>query len=166
MIVFTPNTVILSADINANFSAALLDTNHINNYRFSAYLGSTQVTVNNTWTKLNFDTETYDSNSNYDTTNYRYTAPVTGYYQFTVNATLQNQAANVFLIGISKDGTNEFRRLGQNPNCTGDISLRGTADVPLTAGEYVYAIYYNSNGTKNIYSSAIYSQFSGKYIGS
>jgi hypothetical protein len=52
---------------------------------FSAYLGSNQTLSNNTPTKLTINTEEYDTSSAYDnSTNYRFTPLVAGYYQ--VNA--------------------------------------------------------------------------------
>jgi len=49
---------------------------------FSAYSSSGQTLSNNTWTKIAFQTEEFDTNSNYDNaTNYRFTPTVAGYYQ-------------------------------------------------------------------------------------
>lgn len=55
---------------------------------FSAYLSSGQSLTLNITTKLAFNTESYDTNSNFDpTTNYRFTPTVAGYYQ--VNGGIQ-----------------------------------------------------------------------------
>jgi len=51
---------------------------------FRAYLGSNQSISAVTGTKLNFDTEMWDTNSNYDTTNKRFTPSVAGYYQVNI----------------------------------------------------------------------------------
>jgi hypothetical protein len=50
---------------------------------FSAYYaGGSQTPAANTFTKLIFNTEDFDTNSNFDsTTNYRFTPTVAGYYQ-------------------------------------------------------------------------------------
>ena len=51
---------------------------------FSAYPSGTQSLTTNTWTKLQYNTEEFDTNSNYDSaTNYRFTPTVAGYYSFT-----------------------------------------------------------------------------------
>jgi hypothetical protein len=51
---------------------------------FSAYFnGSTQSISASTWTKVTMNAEDFDTNSNYDTTNYRFTPTVAGYYQIT-----------------------------------------------------------------------------------
>jgi len=49
---------------------------------FSAYSNATQTTTSNVWTKITFQVEEYDTNSNFDsTTNSRFTPTVAGYYQ-------------------------------------------------------------------------------------
>ena len=49
---------------------------------FSAYQSSAQSITTGTFTKIQFQTEDYDTNSNFDsTTNYRFTPTVAGYYQ-------------------------------------------------------------------------------------
>ena len=54
---------------------------------FSAYLNTGAQTLSNaTWTKLTFNAEEFDTNSNFDsTTNYRFTPTVAGYYQIDVS---------------------------------------------------------------------------------
>jgi hypothetical protein len=54
---------------------------------FSAYLSANQALTSNTYTKMAIDTELFDTNSCYDTTNYRFTPTVAGYYQ--VNGTIR-----------------------------------------------------------------------------
>jgi len=49
---------------------------------FHVTMGSTQSLPNNVHTKLNFDTETFDIGSNFNTTNKDFTAPVAGKYYF------------------------------------------------------------------------------------
>lgn len=49
---------------------------------FRAYKNSSQSVTQNTWTKLEANTETFDIGGNYDTSNYRFIAPVDGIYFF------------------------------------------------------------------------------------
>ncbi len=52
---------------------------------FAAYMSSTvQSLSGSTYTKIAFNTEYFDTNSNYDTTNYRFTPTTAGYYQVNV----------------------------------------------------------------------------------
>lgn len=54
----------------------------VNGPAFSAYSNATQTTTTNVWTKIAYQVEEYDTNSNFDsTTNYRFTPTVAGYYQ-------------------------------------------------------------------------------------
>lgn len=58
---------------------------------FSVYLAANQNVTGSTWTKVTFNTETFDTASNFDsTTNYRFTPTTAGYYQ--INLTIQCQS--------------------------------------------------------------------------
>jgi hypothetical protein len=73
---------------------------------FSAYLGTNQTLSGNTWTKLQINTEEFDTNSNYDpTTNYRFTPTVAGYYQFSCGIAALAGANTALLSSIYKNGT-------------------------------------------------------------
>jgi hypothetical protein len=52
---------------------------------FSAYLSANQTITSNVNTKIAFDTEQFDTNSCYNTTNYRFTPNVAGYYFINLN---------------------------------------------------------------------------------
>ena len=49
---------------------------------FSAYIGTSTTTTatSGVWTKVAYDTKEWDTNTNYSTTNYRFTPTVAGYY--------------------------------------------------------------------------------------
>lgn len=49
---------------------------------FDAYMTASQTVTSNVLTKIQLNAETFDTNSNYNTTNYRFTPTVAGYYQF------------------------------------------------------------------------------------
>lgn len=107
---------------------------------FSAYLGNAQAVSGATYTKVAINTEEFDTNSNFDTTNYRFTPTVAGYYQ--VNGAIGYTASNITnLVTIYKNGV-EFKR-GQYTNTSNFcanvsalIYLNGTTDyVEL----YVYS---------------------------
>lgn len=141
-------TVITSAD-SATVTQSMLATNVAGNGpAFSVYRSTNQTGVSgNTFTKIQFDTEEFDTNSNYDnTTNYRFTPTVAGYYQF--NACFQVSASGVALISFYKNGT----RVKE-----GNIIATGAAGGPnVTASaliycngstDYVEAYGYNINAT-------------------
>ena len=161
MIIFSPNTIIKAADVNANFTESTAIASQVNPYKFSAYMSATQSTVATTWTKLQMNTEEYDTNSNYNTSTYGYTAPITGYYMFSVMVQLLAQAGVVFIVGFSKDGTTEFLRGQEIPNTTGNITLTGTHIIKLTSGDVLYPMYYSGQASKTLNSGIVVSKFSG-----
>ena len=50
---------------------------------FSAYPSAVQTLSSGTWTTIAFNTEVYDTNSNFNTSTYAFTPTVAGYYNFT-----------------------------------------------------------------------------------
>lgn len=70
---------------------------------FSAYQSSSQSLSGGVFTKLQFQTEEFDTNSNYDKdTNYRFLPTVAGYYQVNASVTV---AAGQVAITLYKNGT-------------------------------------------------------------
>jgi hypothetical protein len=125
---------------------------------FCATRSAAQSISANTYTKIQFNTEVFDTNSNYDpTTNYRFTPTVAGYYQITVNASTNASSASA--TAIYKNGSN-YREvyvsnpaIGSNAMITSLIFMNGTTD-------YVEA-YIFQNSSSNLYLSTIYYEFSG-----
>jgi hypothetical protein len=72
----------------------------------SVYLGTEQSVTSATWTKIEFDTETFDTNANFDsTTNYRFTPTVRGYYQVNAGLSVQGStSATAAQVAIYKNG--------------------------------------------------------------
>lgn len=75
---------------------------------FRAYRATDQNITANVWTKVSLNTETFDTNNNFDpTTNFRFTPTVSGYYQINGNAYLYSSTginAN-WQTAIYKNGT-------------------------------------------------------------
>jgi hypothetical protein len=75
---------------------------------FSAYLAtSTQNVSGSTWTKVQLNTEIFDTNSNFDSaTNYRFTPTVSGYYQINAGIYFNTGLTQLkFIIAIYKNGS-------------------------------------------------------------
>jgi len=113
-----------------------------NPYKARAYLASNQTINDNTATKITLDTESYDPNNNFDsTTNYRYTAPVTGYYQ--VNALAQFYNSNSRLASTAlylyKNGASiAMSQMLPSTAYNGVLLLGCISDVVyLSAGDYL-----------------------------
>jgi len=70
---------------------------------FRAYRSGTQAYTTNTYTKIQINTEEFDTNSNFDsTTNYRFTPTVAGYYLIT--GQIQTSAGTYVETNIYKNG--------------------------------------------------------------
>jgi hypothetical protein len=74
---------------------------------FSAYLGSNQTISSGVITKVQINTEEFDTNSNYDhVTNYRFLPTVAGYYQVTANAAITSIGTSYYQLYIYQNGSN------------------------------------------------------------
>jgi hypothetical protein len=69
---------------------------------FSAWQSSQQTLSANTYTKINFQTEEFDTNNNFASS--RFTPTVAGYYQLTTCITVGASATNIILV-IYKNGS-------------------------------------------------------------
>lgn len=82
-------------------------TTDSNPYKFRAYRTAPH-NFTTSFTKVPFETESYDTNSNFDvTTNVgRYTAPVAGFYQFNARcSTSQSSGTHRLVIALYKNGS-------------------------------------------------------------
>lgn len=131
--------------------ANVTPTKWYNPYKFSAYASANQSLPNATSTKVTLDTELYDTNSNYDpTTNYRYTAPVSGFYSFRGSCGVSNINPGVVVAYLYKNGA--AVKTGNLSYGTGgnDVGSVVVGDIQLVSGDYIelYA-YQSSGGAKN-----------------
>ena len=73
---------------------------------FSAYQSSAQTISNSTWTKLQFQTEEWDTANCFDsTTNYRFTPNVAGYYQVNMALSYGPGTNSEFVTALYKNGS-------------------------------------------------------------
>jgi len=85
--------------------AGNLTTQKINYPAFSARMNANQTISTGTWTKANFNTEILDTNGKYDTSNYKFTPGVTGYYRISAHGYLQGTDGNLGRVAIYKNGS-------------------------------------------------------------
>jgi hypothetical protein len=133
---------------------------------FSATLSGSQTISNNTHTKIQFNTEIFDTNSNYDpTTNYRFTPTVAGYYQlnFLVCLTVTDGRQYFYQPSIYKNGsstvtaqTGWLANAGGRASVSVDtiISMNGTTDY---LEFYIYTYDYTALSTTQVNTSSIVS---------
>lgn len=122
----------------------------------------------NTWTKVNYNEEDFDTDSCYDsTTNYRFTPNKAGYYQFNYCGQINNATAGTLMtIALYKNGSSYH-----SPNAF-DISVDGYGQA--TGSDLVYMngssdyvevyIYSGSNGNIGGNAAGTVSVFSGVWI--
>jgi hypothetical protein len=103
---------------------------------FSAYASANQNITNATWTKVNINTEEFDTNNNFDsTTNYRFTPTVAGYYQVNAALHFQNNITGQCICAIYKNGGlfkngNQFGASTNDPRTVASVLMymNGTTD--------------------------------------
>lgn len=113
-------------------TSSWLATNTGSGPAFHAY-GSTSTSVSiNTYTKITFDAEVYDTANCFNTSNSRFTPNVAGYYQFTYNMITAQIIYTNFYPALYKNGSEHLR--GPQINSVyggggaGLIYLNGTTD--------------------------------------
>jgi hypothetical protein len=92
------NTGNITATGNVNVGGSLLIDGNVavNGPAFSAYQATTGTALNSSGSvQLNFDTEEFDTNNNFNLTNDRFTPTVAGYYQVTVSTMIPNSSLYV-----------------------------------------------------------------------
>ncbi len=79
----------------------------VNAPAFSVYRNGNQTVSSGATTKIQFNVEDFDTNSNFDsTTNYRFTPTVAGYYQINLQLTLDNNGSGAYyLLYLFKNGS-------------------------------------------------------------
>lgn len=107
-----------------------------NPYKFRAYRNAAANTSSGTFAKVSFDTENYDSNSNFASGTY--TAPVAGFYQF--NAAIQfSTSSSSFVVSLYKNGSEISR------------GSRGKASADLFGGTVSDILQLSASDTVEVY---------------
>ena len=115
---------------------------------FSAYQSSAQTLSGATLTKIQFQTEEWDTNNNFDsTTNYRFTQTVAGYYQ--VQGKIQPSASyTAGIVAIYKNGA-VYKYGSYNANATG-VAQPSMSCLVYCNGSTDYVEFYASVTTGQI----------------
>ena len=129
---------------------------------FSAYSSTTQTGVaSGVFTKVLFDTEEYDTNSNFASS--RFTPTVAGYYQVTAR-TDWSFTSGACLLTIYKNGTgykgghlNGATGSGVAPIASALVYCNGSTD-------YIEIYAYQNNGTNSIFGGIAYTFFQAAMV--
>ena len=150
--------------------AGNLTTQKTNYPAFGVYMSANQSAANNTYTKINFNTEDYDTDNAYDTSNNRFTCPSgkDGKYMFHVKVMVdQVDDTERTEVVFYKNGTIDLKSFELDMASANDsgIFANTTFSFNLVAGDYVEAYAkHTEGGTRDIESG--YSYFFGYRIGS
>ena len=127
---------------------------------FSAYAGSATSLGNGVSTKVLFNTEEFDTNSNYDTSLSRFTPTIAGYYQVTSSINTAAYISSNSQLVIHKNGSNfkvglQFGNSGNTAGVTVEalIYMNGSTDYLE-----IYA-YHGSGGSVNTNANATSTYF-------
>lgn len=118
---------------------------------FSAYGTAYQTVANTTYTKIAYNTLDFDTNSNYNTSTYRFTPTVAGYYQVNAAISSGTSASGQVQIVIYKNGSawmwgNFSPNASQGPSVavSGLVQCNGSTDFIEIFG------WQNSGGNLNL----------------
>jgi hypothetical protein len=127
---------------------------------FSAYQSVQQTLSSNVWTKIQFQTKEFDTNSNFDnTTNYRFTPTIAGYYQFN-GAVGANSYSTGIICAFYKNGS-EFKRLFQSTASAYQgfgsalIYMNGTTDYVEFYGYFVTGQAVNNTNINTYFQASL-----------
>ena len=145
-----------------------------NNPAFEAYVSSTQSLSTNTMTKVEFDTEVFDTAGAYDKdTNYRFTPQTAGKYVvyatvFTGGASSGSSSHGGFITNIKKNGSDASYNAFYLYNNTTGVDGSKSASIVLDmngSSDYVECFTYSRQNTTSIAAGAEYTYFGAYRIG-
>jgi hypothetical protein len=110
----------------------------VNGPAFSVYLSANQSITSSTSTKIAFNTELFDTNSNYDTSTYRFTPTVAGYYSIGMICSFVGSSITRFFASIYKNGSEFYRVFDGN----GSTYQSGGSQVIYMNGTTDYIEFY------------------------
>lgn len=126
---------------------------------FSAYLSASQAISAGTYVKIPFNTEEFDTNSNYDNaTNYRFTPTIAGYYQISATANPSNGSTRS-VIAMYKNGS-EFKRGIDSSTALNIIIVNSLVYANGSTDYFEIYLYTTATGT-NLGGGANNTYFSG-----
>ena len=141
-----------------------------NNPVFMAYRVS-NYNLTTTESALVYDSEKIDVGGNYNTSNGRFTAPVTGLYEFGY-ASIASNVNTVYRYTLKVNGSDPYNPLRLELRLHQASSEFGTngefvAYVNMTAGQYAQIYAKSDTGVNNVYgdTSYGYTYFRGRLIG-
>jgi hypothetical protein len=141
----TSSGVVITPDYSGNIQ---LQYNGVAAPAFFVYPATATALTNGAWTKIKFDTEIFDTNNNFDTSNYRFTPTIAGYYLINGSSSLNTNASGSsnHAFSIWKNG-NEYVRGGPGAAPAGYIYSQVSALIYFNGStDYVELYEYQNSG--------------------
>lgn len=157
------NAKLANSSITLNGSAVSLggSASVKNNNLFRAYNTGSQLLNNNTNTVIEMNTESFDVDSKFDTSTYKYTPSSVGYYYLNAGLYLNFNDSNLgrrMKVAIHKNGSNIaehfFMLADSGANILNEVSINvSVVDYSSSTSDYyqVIGLQNNGNGTNDCY---------------
>jgi len=119
---------------------------------FSVYLNTTQSIADNTYVKIGFNAEKYDTDSAFDaSTNYRFTVPVGGAGKYSFSSKTQTTgwtSTGLRLIAYLNGATKVWSRITPTVTSSGGYhSIQNTWSENLSEADYIEMFVWHDNGS-------------------
>ena len=140
---YTNNTLAMQIGTNGQITVAATA-----NPAFSAWASANQTFSSGVYTKIQCNTEEFDTNSNYNTANYRFTPTVAGYYQLTGQFYINTgSSGGESLVTIFKNGSEFKRGTDIGNNTAGSMISLGVSALVYLNGTTDYVEFYGYMST-------------------
>jgi len=110
---------------------------------FRAYRNGTQSVSNGSYNDVQFNAETFDPDNKFNTSNYRFTPAVSGFYVLTAQVRLGVQAGGNMFIGLRKNGSTFANALNDNSD---NNSVNVISIVESDSDDYFDVQFFQSTG--------------------
>ena len=154
--------------IQTNGSGQLSFAGYAEPPAFHAYKGSTyQVLADASDTVITFDTELFDSNNFYNTSNSTFTPTIAGYYFVNAKVEFSNATGNYyFAIHLFKNGTRISRGGNWNDGSNSNVNVNNSSIIAFNgSSDHVQVVgYQNSGGNITIWNGESSTFFEAFYI--
>ena len=119
---------------------------------FSVYLNTTQSIANETYVKIGFNAENYDTDSAFDaSTNYRFTVPVGGAGKYFFSSKTQTTgwtSTGLRLVAYLNGATKIWSRITPTATASGGYhSIQNTWSETLAEADYIEMFVWHDNGS-------------------